>query len=91
MCRTLEEIVTSQLKDNLRENTISTPHQFGFRSDISTENAAQNLLNQIYQAFENGEFVIGIILNLTKAFDLINRSYFLFKWFLYEKRDIEKD
>ena len=74
-CKILEKIVISKLENYLSENNISTPHQFGFRRCISTENAVQNLLNQVYHAFESGEFVISIFLDLTKAFDLANRSY----------------
>ena len=85
----LEKIVVSQLETYLNENNILTPHQFGFRRGISTENAVQNLLKQVYHAFDNGEFVISIFLDLTKAFDLVNRSYLLRKLYLYGVRDIE--
>ena len=45
----------------------------------------------VYQAFDNGEFIISILLDLTKAGDLINRSYLLDKLPLYGIRDIEND
>ena len=51
----------------------------------------KNFLNQVFQAIDNGEIVISIFLDLTKAFDLINRSYLLRKLYLYEVRDIEND
>ena len=41
----------------------------------STENAVQNLLNQVHHAFDNGEFVIITFLDLTRAFDFVNLSY----------------
>ena len=49
-----------------------------------------NLLNQVYHAFDIGEFVISIFLDLTKVFDLENRSYLLRKLYLYGVQDIKK-
>ena len=51
----LEKILDSQLEIYLNENDISTPHQFGFRRGISTENAVHILLNQVYHAFDNAK------------------------------------
>ena len=63
-----------QLEIFLNENYILTSHQFGFRRGVSTENAVRNLINQICRPFDDGEFVISIVLDLIRAFDLVNRS-----------------
>ena len=49
------------------------------------------MLTQVYYASANGEFVICILLYLTKAFDLVNKSYLLHKLYLYGVRDTEND
>ena len=66
-----------------------TPHQFGYCRGISTENAVKKLLNQVYHAFDNGESVISIFLDLTRARYLVNRSYLQRNLYLYGVRDIE--
>lgn len=71
------------------EINILINHQFGFRQSISTENAVDNLVNQVYQAFDKGEFKISIFLDLTKGFDIASRTYLLRKLFLYGTSDIE--
>ena len=47
------------------------------------------MLTQVYHAFDNGEFVTGIFLDLTKAFDLVSRSFLLLQLYLCGVRDIE--
>ena len=66
-----------------------TPDQFGFRRGISTENAIHNLLSCIYPALDRGEFVVSIFLDLSKAFDLVNRTYLLRKLQAYGVRENE--
>ena len=77
------KIVVIQLENYLNENNILKSHQFGFRRGMLTENEAQNLLNHVYHAFDNAVFVISKFLDLTKAFDLANRSYLLRNMLLY--------
>ena len=75
----LEKIVSAQLESYLNENNILTANQFGYRRGVSTENAVQKLLSHVYEAFDKGEFVLNIFLDLSKAFDVVNRRYLLYK------------
>ena len=51
-------------------------YQFGFRSDHSTQQAIITLVNRITKCLnsECNDFVIGIFLNLKKAFDTVDHS-----------------
>ena len=63
----------------LNENKILYDYQFGFREAYSTELALTVFLDKVTNALENKEFVIGIFLDLSKAFDTINHQIILDK------------
>ena len=79
LSKILEKIVSYQLNSYLIENNIITTSQFGFRPNLSTENAAHDLVNFIYQSFDEGKFCIGMFLDLSKAFDTLNTDILLYK------------
>jgi phage-related protein len=56
----------------LNNNEILNEHQFGFRSEVSTENASHILLSEIMEAMNNKQMVGGIFCDLHKALDCIN-------------------
>ena len=51
------------------KNSIHYSKQSGFQKGYSTEHAVIQLVDQINKNFENNEFVIGVFLDLLKAFD----------------------
>ena len=86
-----ENFVIPQLEIYIKENNKLTPHQFGFHRCISTENAVQSFLNQVYLVFVNSECVSSVFLDLTRTFDLIYKLYLLRNLCLYRIRDFEND
>jgi len=58
-------------------------HQFGFRGEVSTENASHILLNEILEAMNKKQMVGGIFSDLHKAFDCINHDVLLEKLKFY--------
>ena len=54
-------------------NNLITPAQFGFIPGKSTVDASQRTVDNIYSAFDNGMVSVGICLDLTKAFDSLDR------------------
>ena len=51
------------------KNSILYSKQSGFQKGYSTEHAVIQLVDQINKNFESNEFVIGVFLDLLKAFD----------------------
>ena len=49
-------------------------HQFGFRPECSTENAAIEMVNIISRTVDCGNVATGIFMDLKKAFDLVDHS-----------------
>ena len=88
--KTLEKIVACQLENDSNENNILTPHDFGFRRGISKEKAVQNLLNQVNLSSSDDELIVCTLLDLTDAFELVNRSCLLRKLSLYGIQDQKK-
>ena len=79
----LEKVVYTQLEQYFICNNLFTRHQFGFRRGMSTDNAINTLLSIVYPAFDRGEYALSIFLDLTKAFDLVDRRILLRKLYLY--------
>jgi hypothetical protein len=60
--------------------------QNGFREKKSTNTAIQTFIEDIQKALDNKRFALGIFLDLTKAFDVINHNLLLAKLELYGLR-----
>jgi len=78
-----EKVIYNRLIDNLHSNVILNEHQYGFRSEESTENASYVLLNEILTALNNKQMVGGIFCDVHKAFDCINHTMLLEKMKFY--------
>ena len=77
------KVICKRLFDHLHNNAILNEHQYGFRSEESTENASHILLNETLTAMNRKQFVGGIFCELHKAFDCINRAVLLEKLKFY--------
>jgi len=64
-----------------------TEDQFGFRNNLSTDNASYTLLHKILTALDNKHVVGGIFCDFTKAFDCVNHKILLSKLEFYGIRD----
>ena len=58
----------------LINNKILIPNQYGFRKNHSTDYALINLCDKIVNALSNKEHMIGIFLDLSKAFDAFDTN-----------------
>jgi hypothetical protein len=68
----LEILVASRLKQHMIRNDIMAYEQYGFHKDSSTQIAVFKLINDIVEAWNKKEFVVGILCDLTKAFYCVN-------------------
>ena len=69
-------------------NNILNPSQFGFRKNFSTEYATVHLLDKIIDSMSKKEHIIGIFMDLSKAFDTIDHNILLHKLNNYGVRGI---
>ena len=81
--KTLERVMYNHLYKYLTDQKILHPQQFSFIKGHSTEYAVVQLVDQIYESFENDNYTVGIFINLSKAFDTIDHTIPLKKLEIY--------
>lgn len=74
-----EKIVRFQLTEYLEANNLLSPTQFGFRQHMGTEDALAHLVMDIANGLNNGSKIIGMFIDLTKAFDSIETCRLVLK------------
>lgn len=70
--KVLEKIVNKQLIRYLESNELLSAEQFGFRQGKSTEDAVLKLFNSVCENLDKGRRVVGVFLDLAKAFDSVS-------------------
>ena len=68
----LELIMYNPLQKYLRNQNILYDKQIGFQAGHSTDHAIAQLVDQICKAFEKNEYILGVLIDLFKAFDTID-------------------
>ena len=75
----LERITYNRLYSYLTENNILFNKQFGFPAGHSTENALLELVDQISNTFNDKNYLLGIFIDLSKAFDTVDHKMLMQK------------
>ena len=84
----LERLMYNRLYNFLTEHNILSMNQFGFRKNYSTFLALMDLVDSISKNIDEGNYSIGIFLDLSKAFDTINHTILLDKLCRYGIRGV---
>lgn len=88
LSKILEKIINKRLITYLEKYNILSPNQFGFRAARSTEAAVTGLIDLITTNMDKKKKVIGIFLDLAKAFDTVSTPILIKKLELIGIRDI---
>ena len=70
----LERIMYNQLLSFINKHKLLYAYQFGFRINHAPELALLCLVDKVSDALENGEYVLGLFLDFSKAFDTVNHE-----------------
>jgi hypothetical protein len=71
--------VANRLVQHLNDNNILYEGQFGFQSKVSTVHHLLKLTNYVAEQLNNKNYVVGIFLDLKKAFDVVPHDILLKK------------
>ena len=77
--RILEKNVVKYVLRFLDDNNILYEYQFGFRKHHSTSHAIITLVERVTKALNTGKYIVGVFLDLKKAFDTIDHFILLNK------------
>ena len=83
----LERLMYNCLYKYLKENNILYEKQFSFQGGYCTSDTIVQLVDKIFDSFEIEQFTLGVINDLSKAFDTVDHSILLKKFKLYGIRD----
>ena len=86
--KTFEKLMYNQLNTYIEKQKILYEYQFGFRKNHSTNLALIVLIDKILKKLDNGNFVLGLFLDLSKAFDTVNHEILINKMCKYGIRGI---
>ena len=79
----IEKIIYSRLISFFETYNIINMSQFGFRQGYSTTMAVAEFYEDILESYDKGKATCAVLLDLSKAFDSVNREILLFKLHKY--------
>ena len=79
LSKILEKLVHTQIYIHLRDNEILSQQQFGFTENRSTEDALISVTENIYKALDKKESCVLLMLDFSKAFDVVPHHILLQK------------
>ena len=83
-----EKLMYERLVTFFDEMKILYSYQFGFRKHHSTGMALMILVDRISKALQEGEYVLGVFIDFSKAFDTVNHKILLNKLWHYGIRGV---
>lgn len=86
-----EKVLYNRLQSFFEKNNIINDNQFGFRKGLSTELAITKFYEDILGNLNNNHASCALFLDLSKAFDSVDRNILLHKLFKYGIRGVAYD
>ena len=86
--KVLERLMYNRLITYINQNHLLYNLQFGFQKGKSTHMALITLIDKISEALDDGDFVIGVFLDFSKAFDTVDHNILLKKLDIYGIRGL---
>lgn len=83
-----EKIMYARLMSFINKHNLLYNLQFGFRKGYNTNLALITLIDKLSEALDNGNHVVGVFLDFSKAFDTVNHNILLKKLNTYGIRGI---
>ncbi len=78
-----EKVMYNYVLNFMEKNKVLYKHQFGFRQNHSCQQAIITLIEKITSCLDTGDLVIGVFIDLKKAFDTVNHKILLKKLHAY--------
>lgn len=91
LSKVFERVIYNRLNKFIDKYNILTTQQFGFRKNRSTTLACYNLVKEVTECIDNKMPVAALLLDLSKAFDLIDHGLLLAKIEKYGLRGTAHD
>ena len=82
----MEILMYDRLISYMLKHNILFEYQFGFQKGKSTHMALITLLDRITEALGNGDYVVGVFIDFSKAFDTVDHAILLDKMSIYGVR-----
>jgi hypothetical protein len=79
LSKIIEKLMYARLISFFTKHNILYENQFGFQSNMFTEDAVNKLLNYITETLEKNEYGVCIFLDFAKAFDTVNHDILIEK------------
>lgn len=86
LSKIIERVIFNRIMDFITKYEILHDAQHGFRKKKSTQTAIFSFLNKLYDNLDNGNKTIGLFMDLSKAFDLVDHELLLEKLNAYGMR-----
>ena len=78
-----EKLIFNRLNNFINKHNILSSSQYGFRAKYSTYMALLDLYDNVSKNLDEKKYIIGIFIDLQKAFDTINHKILLDKLYHY--------
>ena len=69
----------NRVYNHLHDNNLLFHKQFGFRKGHSTYHTLIKLIDSIYDSFNQNKYILGVFIDLSKAFDTIDHDILIDK------------